>query len=182
MFAARHTTWRRADQFEAVITRMDILNGAYDGMFDLINVIRQTSRAKEATTWDEWWDAARPAWKHWWKLAGNGLRPPNREEWLNYEREREGFKLQRKPSGKTELRVRGPGGTRCEVYEDSVRVASGQLPIHFVHKADPGSVRVPEGILIRAMFSDGRAWEKTFVFNRDQTWTLTLLGSERHGP
>ncbi|HYM81550.1 MAG TPA: hypothetical protein VEY91_09075, partial [Candidatus Limnocylindria bacterium] len=76
-------------KFERFLTEMDILNGAYDGMFDLINGVRQTSPALDAQSWDDWWNAARPAWNRWWELSGDGLRPPDREEWLNHQRELE---------------------------------------------------------------------------------------------
>jgi hypothetical protein len=54
---------------------------------DLIGGIRKGSRAEAATTWDEWWDEARPLWRDWWRLAGDGPFPADRGEWWSAVRE-----------------------------------------------------------------------------------------------
>ncbi len=71
--------------FELPVTLALKLNGSRDGSPDLLGGIRRTSSAASATTWDEWWTAARPAWRMWWSLAGEEPAPHDRKAWLDYQ-------------------------------------------------------------------------------------------------
>jgi hypothetical protein len=178
---------RVAYRFERVLAQMDLVNHAYDGMYDLTNGIRSTSNAMEATTWDEWWDETRPAWNQWWRLAGQGLRPRDRWDWLNYLFEFEGrhFRVRPSPQLVAELRVYGPRGTSVEIFQDSVRVASGTVPLRFVREVplggDPADREV-QGLAVRAELPEGQRREIYFAGNRGEIWTLTFLDWQRRRP
>ncbi|MBX7114028.1 MAG: hypothetical protein K1X64_06785 [Myxococcaceae bacterium] len=59
---------------------------------DLVNAMRSSNDAIRATTEQEYWDRARPAWGRWWGLTPDGgLSPPSREVWLTGERAQGGF-------------------------------------------------------------------------------------------
>jgi len=109
---------------------------------DLINGITSVAHSRQATSWDEWWDGARPVWRDWWRLTGEGRRPPDRWEWLNEVNAYGGFRWNRVPSPqpRTVLRVVGPAGTRCRIVTEGMTVAEGELPLEFVRQLDSASV------------------------------------------
>lgn len=166
-----------SDAFENVLTQMDIVNGAYDGMFDLINTIRQTSRATEATSWDGWWNEARPAWERWWALSGEGLRPRDRDEWFDFQNAIDGFRLRRHAGAqdRVALTLEGPPNTHCRIYQDSLLVASGQVPLNCALRAAKGEEELALSIRVSAVFADGRAWEQLFSASEGESWELTLI-------
>lgn len=54
----------------------------------LLNGLREAGHTQDATSWDNWWNRARPAWRAWWELAATSrLREPN--VWNNILRELE---------------------------------------------------------------------------------------------
>lgn len=159
-----------AGRMERAILCFAGLRGALDAGTDLVNGIRQGSKASRAATADEWWDEARPLWRTWWELAGEGERPRDREAWLNAVRARQGFRLDQvpHPAGGGRLEVELPEGARGEVLFDGRRVAQG-----------PGTLTVegaPERELrVVVTFADGRTWEHTFVSNRGRIFRLRVF-------
>lgn len=149
-YSARETVGQHASNALKNKYAVKIVDPKYPGMVyedhgldsDLINAIRSVSQSLKATSWDQWWDGARPVWRDWWRLTGEGRRPPDRWEWINIENEYSGFRWTRDPSRepRTLLRVVGPPGARCRIVTDSMTVAEGEVPLEFVRQLDSVSV------------------------------------------
>jgi len=156
--------------------------------FDLINAFRQASASMDAENWDDWWREIRPTWKHWWKLAGNGPYPPDREDWLNYLNEMDGFRYFSKPDslGRSILHVTGPPGTRYELFRDSVLVGAGGLPFDSIGPPDPELAEewlytIPDAedlIEMRLRFSDGSSRTDWWPLNGEVV-NIVILGPQR---
>ena len=54
-------------EIEGYIHAMEAWISPYDGAFLLANGIRQSTKAFSATSWDQWWEEARPVWRLWWE-------------------------------------------------------------------------------------------------------------------
>jgi len=171
----------RSDVYEESALRVDDTG-------DLINGIRQTSQAMQANNWEQWWNEARPVWRDWWRLAGDGLYPPDREEWLHAVSEYRGFRLLRvpNPEPRTVLRVTGPPGTRCRVETDSMVVAEGEPPLEVVREQDSVSVARRKDREMRGDYSDrtfdviaslpgGRSFRRGFFWAPSMRLTVELL-------
>ena len=65
----------KAIEFESYLGNVDS---------DLINGIRETSAAFEASSFEKWWDEARPAWRKWWGMTPAGATRPDRNSWLEW--------------------------------------------------------------------------------------------------
>jgi hypothetical protein len=146
----------------------------------------------DAKNWEEWWDAARPVWRDWWSLAKDGCSPPDDEEWSHLISEYDGFRLLRRSNslGRTEVTINGPRGTECTVTDDSLRIAGGVVPLHFVTPADTTVEREAteasahgrarwNTFEVVARFPNGRSWRKEFFWSRSATWTIDLMSSPK---
>lgn len=139
---------------------------------DLIRGIRDVLKAREARTFDDWWEEARPVWRKWWELTpADKDRPPDREVWLNYINAFSGFRLDRAKDarGKGILRVVGPADARCQVLRDGEIVAQGNLPLSLRGASKSGTAKVV------VTFADGTTWRKEVVFTRRDALTATML-------
>ncbi len=65
--------------FEEPLRLMAKLEGGEYGRGDLVDAIRGGTAVMAATSWDAWWEEARPAWRRWWELSG-GESASDREE------------------------------------------------------------------------------------------------------
>jgi hypothetical protein len=106
------------DEFESYVLRFDS---------DLLNGIRQTSRAFEAKTFDEWWTEARPAWQKWWELSPGCARAPDRQAWSDWTIGKRGYFLTADQSGNS-LRVVAYDQGHCQVLREGKVIAQGALP------------------------------------------------------
>jgi hypothetical protein len=187
----RETVGHRAKAFVASVSEIpEYRCFAYERDLegDLVTGIRESSAAMQATSWDRWWDEARPAWRDWWRLAGEGLRPPNREEWWNAMFEYHGFHLFRVPSTepRSTLLVTGPAATHCRIETDSTVVAEGVVPLSYVREQDSVSVarrraRDLRGdysdrtYIVSATLPDGRSFRNEFFWSESTRHTVEIL-------
>jgi hypothetical protein len=190
-FEDRETVGQRAKVFVASIDqvlsyRCFVYESGLES--DLINGIRQTSNATRATSWDQWWNEARPAWRDWWRLAGDGPRPPDREAWLNAVNEYHGFHLFRVPNAEPRMvvRVTGPTGTHARIETESTVVAQGEVPLEVLREQDSVSVarRMAREMrkdysdrtyIVTATLPDGRKFRNEFFWQQNTLHTVELL-------
>lgn len=178
------TGTRPSDRFERPLE--------LNGMVDLVNGIRESSGAMKARSWAEWWDEARPMWNDWWRLAGDGAAPPDREAWWNVMFEYRGFRLTRRPNPepRSVLTVIGPPGAICRVETDSVIVARGEPPLTVVREQDSLSVRrrterdlrgdySGRTFYVTASFPDGRTLHQGFFWSPSTLFTVELLAAPK---
>jgi hypothetical protein len=80
-----HATAYEVEEYVEIVLRQE--GQPWDGTFPLTNGLRQVRNGKafDAKTTDEWWDAAGPAWKHWWEHSGKQS-PPEAKAWWEYVR------------------------------------------------------------------------------------------------
>jgi len=137
----------------------------------LINAIRGRSNALNATSWDAWWDEARPVWDVWWH-TGDGRGPPSADEFWNALSEYDGYHEHRlyDHTGARSVDVDGPSGTTCRVLRDSVAIAVGPAPFHWQLDADSSNaeadadrrieleVRRPDGWVMRTGLLESWRW------------------------
>ena len=187
----RETVGHRAKAFVASVNEVPehrCFTYERDLESDLVNGIRETSAAMQATSWDRWWDEARPAWRDWWRLAGEGLQPPNREEWWNAIFEYRGFRLFSVPNAepRSTLLVTGPANTHCRIETDSTVVAEGEVPLGYVREQDSVSVarrraRDLRGdysdrtYIVSAKLPDGRSFRNEFFWSESTRHTVEVL-------
>lgn len=159
-----------ASEMAGVVLRFAALCGALVGGVDLVNGLREGSQAFRAETADAWWDEARPLWRTWWELAGDGERPRDREAWLNPVRARRGFRLDTAPhpAGDGRLELELPEGAHGEVLFDGRRVAHGRGSLT-VEGAPERELRVV------VTFADGRTWRNAFVSNRGRIFRIRVF-------
>jgi len=93
--------------------------------------LREYAKTLSATTWDGWWDAARPAWNAWWDLAGEPSDSVGVANWTRALQESEGWRLerQRTDSNAMSLRIDGPRSIHCEVDYAERPLHNGPPPV-----------------------------------------------------
>lgn len=155
---------------------------------DLINPIRQTSNSMEATTWAEWWRAARPVWSDYWRLSGEALAPPDPVAWEEALRAYDGFRVSmaKNSAPRSLVVVTGPAGTRCRVESDGARVAEGALPLTYVREEDAVSVQTraerdrrgdysTRVFIVSAELADGRKLMQRVLWTPGTRFELEVL-------
>jgi hypothetical protein len=146
------------DEFESYASRFDS---------DLVNGIRETSRAFQAKTFDEWWTEARPAWQKWWELSPGCAGAPDRQAWSDWTIGKQGYSLRADPSGNS-LRVVAYDQGHCQVLREGKVIAQGPLPF---------SMESPTSATVRIMvkLSNGRIWQEDLFLYKGSACLLTLV-------
>lgn len=143
-----------------------LLGGA---QLDLTNEVRQLPAGLAATTSKAYWDAARPLWRLWWRLAGDAG-TPDRNAWLDAKNARHGFRFEKhvEPRGHSFMHLRGPRDVTCTVTD-----ASGPLTtsLPFDREADPQGATTQ----VQCGNDAGVAVASGFFVAPGEEWTLTIL-------
>jgi hypothetical protein len=150
--------------------------------YSLANAIRQLG-GLDAKSFDEWWGIARPVWRTWWTMAGDGKRPADRDAWDSYVQSLMGYQMKSVPSpGVHKLLVNGPEGTQVKLSAfkpcregqacpEPETLAAGPVPLTFQPETPTPAVR------IAATRPDGSKVELIPTCCTNATFEVTILPS-----